>query len=282
MAQDPKTSELRQTWEMAAPGWAKWEHIFAQAFSPATDSLIDMAAITRGMRVLDIACGAGSQSIEAAKRVGPEGHVLASDISATMLEHVRQNALHAGIENIEILAAAADELDATLGPFDAAICRMGLMLFPAPQRALERIRSLLRPGARFAALVFTTPANSPFLSQPMAILLRHAGRPLPEPGSPGIFALGGNGVLENLLRESGFSEIETRTVQANIVLPSPEDALHLMQEAAGAYRAVVADLDEEAKSRAWDEVYDCLKRFNTGGRFETRVEAIIGSGMSPH
>jgi hypothetical protein len=44
----------------------------------------------------------------------------------------------------------------------------------------------------------------------------------------------------------------------------------------------VADLDEKAKSRAWDEVHDCLKRFNTGGRFETRVEAIIGSGMSPH
>lgn len=281
MVRDPKTSEIRNTWETAAPGWAKWEHIFAQGFSRATDELIDMAAITRGMRVLDIACGAGSQSIEAAKRVGPEGHVLASDISDTMLEYVRENALKAGIENIETLAASADELDASLGPFDAAICRMGLMLFPSPQRALEVLRPLLRPGARFAALVFTTPANSPFLSQPMAILLRHAGKPLPKPGSPGIFALGGDGVLENLLMESGFAEIETRTVQADIVLPSAEDALHLMQEAAGAYRAVVANLDEEAKSRAWEEVHECLKQFSAEGRFETSLEAVIASGVNP-
>lgn len=281
MAQGPKTSELKKTWEMAAPGWAKWEHIVAQGFSRATDSLIDMAAITRGMRVLDIACGAGSQSIEVAKRVGPEGHVLASDISGAMLEHVRQNALQAGVENIETHAAAADELDATLGPFDAAISRMGLMLFPAPQRALEVLRPLLRPGARFAALVFTTPTNNPFFSQPMAILLRHAGKPLPEPGSPGIFALGGDDVLENLLMKSGFAEVDTKTVQVEIFLPSADDALYLMQEAAGAYRAVVADLDEEARSRAWDEVHQCLKQFNAGGRFETRLEVVIASGVNP-
>ena len=114
----------------------------------------------------------------------------------------------------------------------------------------------------------------------MAILLRHAGKPLPEPGNPGIFALGGNGVLESLLLESGFAEIEIKTVKADIVLPSAEDALYLMQEAAGAYRAVVADLNEEEKSRAWDEVRECLKQFNTGGRFETRVEAVICSGRS--
>ena len=54
-----------------------------------------------------------------------------------------------------------------------------------------------------------------------------------------------------------------------------------MQEAAGPYRAVVAHLDEEARSRAWDEVYDCLKQFETEGHFETRLEAMIGSGVNP-
>ena len=186
MAKAAMKSELKNTWEMAAPGWAKWEHIFAQGFSQATEILLDMAGIEPGMSVLDIACGAGSQSIEAARRAGPEGHVVATDISDTMLDHVRQNALEAGIKNIETLTAAADELDATLGPFDAAICRMGLMLFPAPQQALNVLRPLLRPGARFAALVFSTPANNLFLSQPMAILLRHAGKSPPEPGSPGM------------------------------------------------------------------------------------------------
>ena len=148
MANDTVTSELKKTWELAAPGWAKWEHIFSQAFAEATGDLLDMAQVGPGMRVLDIASGAGSQSIEAAKRVGPDGSVLATDISGTMLEHLRQNASEAGINNIETHMAAADELDVSLGPFDAAICRMGLMLFPSPKRALVALRPLLRPGAR--------------------------------------------------------------------------------------------------------------------------------------
>lgn len=47
-------SELRNTWERAAPGWAKWEHEFSAGLSAATDTLIDMASIRPGMRVLDL------------------------------------------------------------------------------------------------------------------------------------------------------------------------------------------------------------------------------------
>jgi ubiquinone/menaquinone biosynthesis C-methylase UbiE len=69
----PLKSELRKTWEQAAPGWAKWEHVFAASLSRATDALLELAGIRSGMRVLDLACGAGSQSIQAANRVGPDG-----------------------------------------------------------------------------------------------------------------------------------------------------------------------------------------------------------------
>jgi SAM-dependent methyltransferase len=272
------TSELRNTWETAAPGWAKWEHAFATSFSDATEVLLDMAGVGPGVRVLDIACGAGSQSIRAATRVGPKGSVVASDISAAMLKHVQQNAVRAGVENIQTLESAAEELSETLPPFDAAICRMGLMLFPWPPKALKAVRRLLKPGARFAALVFTTPANSRFLAQPMAILLRHAGKPAPAPGSPGIFALGADGVLESLLKGSEFTAVETKIVRARLVLPSALDALHLMQEAAGAYRAVVANLDDEARSKAWGEVHECLKQFESESGFDTQLEAIIGAG----
>lgn len=281
MANDSMTSGLRKTWETAAPGWAKWEHVFDAGFAEATADLIDMAAVGSGMRALDIACGAGSQSIQVARRVGPGGHVVASDISASMLRHVRENAFRAGVENIETLIGAADEIDETIAPFDAAICRMALMLFPSPRRALEAVRRHLRPGARFAALVFSVPANNPFLALPMTILLRHAGKPAPAPGSPGIFALGDKDMLGNLLEESGFTDIEVKTVQASIVLPSAADALHLMHEAAGAYRAVVADLNETARSRAWDEVYASLKHFESEAGFEARLEAIIASGVNP-
>jgi len=275
------TSELRNTWESAAPGWAKWEQAFTATFSKATDALIDMAGIRPGMRVLDLACGAGSQTIQAASRVGPNGKVVASDISGTMLEHVRRNAAREGLQNVETLECAADELDETQAPFDASMCRMGLMLFPSPSKALEAVRRVLKPGARFAALVFTTPANSPLLAQPMAILLRHAGKSPPAPGQPGLFALGANGALESLMKDNGFVGVEAKTMRARLALPSAADALRLLQEAAGAYRAVVADLSDQAKSNAWEEVRQCLTRFEAGGSFETELEVVIGSGARP-
>ena len=195
-------AELRDTWESAAPGWAKWEALIAAGSVDATEAMLDMAGVDANMRVLDLDCGAGSQSLRAAERVGPEGHVLASDISATMLAQVQESAERKGVSNIETLECAAEDLPTTQQAFDAAICRFGLMLFPTPKQALRAVQSVLKPQARFAGLVFSTPAKNPFMSQPMQILLRHAGKEPPPAGKPCIFALGGLGVLEGLLSDS--------------------------------------------------------------------------------
>lgn len=55
------TSDPRTTWELAAPGWAKWEHAYDAGIAAATDALLDMAGVGPAMRVLDIACGAGGR-----------------------------------------------------------------------------------------------------------------------------------------------------------------------------------------------------------------------------
>ena len=277
-AETATRSELRSTWEKAAPGWAKWEKEFSAGLSAATDTLIDMAAIRPGMRVLDLACGAGNQTIQTARRVGPSGSVVACDISATMLDHVRQSAAAANLKNIETLESAAEDLDERLPPFDAAISRLGLMLFPSPDRALKALQRVLKPAARFAALVFTTPDNNPFMARSMAVLLRCAGKSPPKPGQPGLFALGGKGILEGLMRDSGLVQIQTKLVTASLNLPSASHALEMMREAFAAYRAVVADLSDTEKSKAWHEVYECHKQFEGVDGFRAQFEFIIGTG----
>lgn len=273
--------ELRRTWDSAAPGWARWESSLSAGLSDATDLLIEMAETRPGMRVLDLACGAGVQTLRVAERIGPTGTVLACDISGTMLEHVREKALRAGLQSIRTLECAAEDLDESHGPFDAAISRLGLMPFASPRRAAEAVLRALKPGARFAALVFTTPDNNPFMSRSMAILLRHAGRPAPQPGQPGIFALGGLNVLRSLMEESGFSDVGIRSISARFTLPSADSALEMMQQAFGAYRAVLADLGPAEREKAWSDVRDYLGQLETGGRFETDLEFIIGSGARP-
>jgi len=274
-------AETRQRWEDAAPGWAYWEATVAAWMEPTTEAMLAMAGIDTGARVLDLASGAGSQTLRTAQRVGEHGHVVASDIAGNMLHHVRENARAAGFGNVSTLAGAAEDLDLAADSFDAAICRLGLMLFAAPAQALANARTALKAGGKFAAVVFTTPAANPFMAKPMQILLRHAGKKPPAPGQPGIFALGAPGMMERLLTESGFVDIEQRTFAVPLRMPSAAQTLVMMQDAFGAYRAVVSDRPELVRAAAWAEVAETLKSFETPTGFVGPAEVLVAAGVKP-
>jgi len=72
------TADTRTQWEGAAPGWARWEATIADWMEPTTDAMLAMAGVEAGARVLDLACGAGSQTLRAAQRAGARGQVVAA------------------------------------------------------------------------------------------------------------------------------------------------------------------------------------------------------------
>ena len=274
-------SKIRDTWEAAAPGWAKWESKFSRGIEKATVGLLDVAGVQSGSRVLDVASGAGAQALLAASRVGPEGKVVASDISETMLEHLRKNAEASSVTNIETAIGTAEDIAENNGPFDAAICRFGLMLFPDPGSAVGAVCKSLKPGGRFGVMVVASPEENPFFSKSMGILLRHANKQPPAPGQPGLFALSKPGVLEEVLSGGGLEDVRTETVRAPMLLSSADEALEMMQQAFGAYRAVVADLNDADRESAWAEVRDFLGGLANSDGFAVDLVIIIGSGARP-
>ena len=274
-------ADVREQWERAAPGWAHWEATVAIWMEPASEAMLAMAGVDAGARVLDLASGAGSQTLRAARRVGAQGLVVASDIAETMLQHVQENARAAGLTNVTTLAGAAEDLDVVAESFDAVICRLGLMLFRDPAKALRVARRALRPRGRVGVVVFTMPATNPFMARPMQILLRHAGKPPPAPGQPGIFALGAPGALERLFADNGFVDIERRTVDLTLRMPSTAQALAMMQEAFGAYRGVVSDCPEAVRVAAWAEVAEALRTFEGARGFVAPAEVLVAAGVKP-
>ena len=275
------TVDPRSQWEAAAPGWARWEPTIAAWMEPATHAMLSMAGVGPGAGVLDLASGAGSQTLEAAARVGAAGRVVATDIADAMLQYVRERARAAGLTNVSTVTGAAEELDFPVGSFDAVVCRLGLMLFAAPARALAVVRRVLRPGGRLAVVVFTTPDANPFMARPMRILIRHAGKSPPPPGQPGIFALGAPGALERLLVDSGFVDVARRTVSVPLRMGSAGHAIAMMQEAFGAYRAVVSDQPDGVRAAAWAEVGDTLRTFETDAGFIAPAEVVVAVGAQP-
>jgi ubiquinone/menaquinone biosynthesis C-methylase UbiE len=268
-------------WDSAAPGWAKWESALMGTAAPATEQMLDAANVKAGMRVLDLACGAGSQTIQAARRVGPSGQVFANDIASKMLSFVAANTANAGLTNVETLHGPAEDLAGSGLRVGAAICRLGLMLFQSPQEALAGVRAVLEENGRLAVLVVASPQENPIFSHTMMIALKHAGKTPPPPGSPGLFALSDPAQLEHLFRKAGYTDTRVEQVVTRLSIPSVDDALTMMQEAFGAYRAVLADLDEKERNAAWNEVRDCLEQFSGPSGVSGDMKLLLASGTNP-
>lgn len=138
----------QEQWQAAAEAWHRWGPTIEQWLGEATETMLDLAGVGEGARVLDVAAGAGGQTLTAARRVGPAGRVLASDIAPAILDYAAAEARRAGLANVATRAMDGEQLDVDPGTYDAVISRVGLIYFPDQQRALSGMRRSLRPGGR--------------------------------------------------------------------------------------------------------------------------------------
>src|SRR5688572_18046039 len=278
---DPE--KFRQTtraqWETAAEAWDRWGPLVGRWLGAATEAMLDMAHVEPGARVLDVAAGAGEQTLIAARRVGTSGRVLATDISPTILEYAAAASKRAGLDNVEIRELDGERHDLLpAGSFDAAVSRVGLIYFPDQQRALKGIHHALRPGGRFAAVVYSTPDRNRFFSIPVGIIRRRAKLPPPVPGQPGPFSLGGDGVLVAALQKAGFHSVEVRRIDSPVRLPTAADCVRFERESFGALHQMMSSLSEAERAETWQEIAAELAQFEGSAGFEGPCEMLVGAG----
>jgi len=270
----------RAQWETAAEAWDRWSPLLARWLGPATEALLEMTHIGPGARVLDVAAGAGEQTLCAARRVGPGGHVLATDISPTILHYAKVAAERAGLHNVQTRELDGERHDLLPeASFDAAISRVGLIYFPDQQRALAGIRHALRPGGRFGAVVYSTPEKNPFFALPIGIIRRRAQLPPPLPGQPGPFSLGGEGVLARALEQAGLRDVQVRKVDSPVRVPTAAECVRFERESFGALHQMMAGMTDDERAVTWDEIQHTLARFETReGGFVGPCEMLVGAG----
>jgi ubiquinone/menaquinone biosynthesis C-methylase UbiE len=259
----PKTS-ARDQWERAAAGWDHHAPVIRQWLRTATDTMLNMAGVAPGVSVLDMAAGAGDQTLDIARRVGPEGSVLATDFSPAILALAQQRAEDAGFRNVGTLVADGEHLPDSLGPFDAAVCRLGLMLFADPLQGLREMHRVLRPGGGICTVVFSRPEKNPCVAILMQVALQHAGLAPRQPFQPGgLLSLGQPGFIDGLFEQAGFREVATTAMEAPFALPSARHYLDFVRASASPIQQILSRLDGAAQEAAWSEMEARLRAFDT-------------------
>jgi SAM-dependent methyltransferase len=270
-------STTREQWQSAASAWHGWGPLLGQWLGPATELMLDLADARPGSRVLDIAAGAGEQTLTAARRVGPTGSVLATDIAPNLLALAAEDARQAGLTNVETRVMDGENLELEDASFDVVISRVGLIYFPDQQRALREMLRVLKPGGRVGAIVYSTPENNTFFSVPVSIIRRRAQLPPPLAGQPGPFSLGAPGVLQAAFTQAGFIDVECQTASAPLRMSSAAECVRFERESFGALHQMLAGLAATEREAAWQEIEHALAAYEGPTGFEGPCELIVAA-----
>jgi ubiquinone/menaquinone biosynthesis C-methylase UbiE len=224
MSETKQTGDLWQAAE-AAESWGRLTEQRERLMGTATQQMIEAAQLRSGDQVLDIASGTGDQSRLAARLVGPEGSVLATDISQQMLLVAARLAQQEGLKNITTRIMNAEQLDLPDNSYDAVISRLGLMLIPKRQQALTEIQRVLKPGGRIAAIVWSKPERNPLFALYINLVnLVAKSRGQESDGKrPDPFSLADTTLFTSALTEAGFQDVQVQTVALTFQFSSFED-----------------------------------------------------------
>ena len=234
--------------------WALHHERFDATISPHHGVLITAAAFAPGERVLDIGCGNGLTSRDAARAVGPSGSVLGVDLSGPMLAVAAQLAEEEGLDNVRFERGDAQVQSFEPEAYDLVISRFGVMFFLDPVAAFTNIASALRPGGRAAFLVWQSVAANEWVSAMRDALAVGRDLPVPPPGAPSPFGLADTDFTRGVLTEAGFTDISFAESAPPWRLGSDADDAYGFVTGLRVIKMMLEDLDDSLRAQALDNL----------------------------
>lgn len=259
--------------------WARNQAVLDAVFAPLTEALFDGAGLKSEASVLDIGCGSGATTVEAARRVGTAGRVTGADISAPLLAVARTRVGGEAPGAAPITFVEADVEQAELGTFDAALSRFGVMFFPDSPRAFANIRRMLRPGAQLTFLCWRALLENLWVQVPREAVMPLLPElpPPPAPDTPGPFRFADADALAALLRGAGYGSVTCEPLDRDVVLGRGDTDAEAAAAAAhvalnlGPSSHLVREAEPDLRARAEAAVTEALRRHASGGAVRLRA-----------
>jgi SAM-dependent methyltransferase len=210
--------------------------------------------INAGDAVLDIGCGAGLTTREAARAAAP-ARVLGVDVSERMVERARELAVAERLDNVRYELGDAQVHPFDAAGFDVAISRFGTMFFSDPAVAFANVAAALRPEGRLVLLVWQRREDNEW-ARAIDAALGDAAQPAPPGSDP--FSLGDADATRRLLEGAGFAEVRFEDVHEPVFYGHDLDATLSLVQGFQEPSAALATLDEREAARAVERLRDML------------------------
>jgi len=254
-----KAEQLRN-WDDSAVGWNKFFDKFEVGAQCVSDRLVELARIQRGQRVLDVATGVGEPAVTAARLVGADGRVVATDHSSQMIKLAAERAATMGVNNVDFQTMDAEVLDLPDQSFDAIVCRWGLMFLPDLSSALRRMHDLLVPGGWLAASVWADGSKVPMIGLILGVC-RKFELPRPPAGSLGPLSLSDIDALKAKFQQAGFSEISSESITVTFEFASGEEYVRFQQRIQNPTTRLIGAQAPEMQQKIWQAAADSTKPY---------------------
>jgi ubiquinone/menaquinone biosynthesis C-methylase UbiE len=255
----------RETWGTVAPAWKERRDWLESNTGLVNSWLVDKIDPRLGGTYLDVAGGPGDLAFRLAERAGPDGRVLYTDFAPEMVEAARELGAGRDVDNVEYLVLDAERMELEDDSVDGVGCRYGYMLMADPAAALAESRRVLRDGGPLAFAVHSTPERNPWASVPGMTLVQRGLLPPPDPGAPGIFALGRPERIRELVTGAGFDEPEIEELSFTYEYEGAERVWEHVTRLAGPIAKVVNALPADEREATMEAILENLESYRDEG-----------------
>jgi SAM-dependent methyltransferase len=228
MEDDMSNEEMVRLWNSpASRSWVDTPERYDAMLGDLGQRVLEAADLRPGERVLDVGCGSGQLTLQAAQQVGPQGAVTGVDVSAALVELGRVRATQAGAVNVTFLEADAQVQVLQGEAFEVLLSRFGVMFFADPVAAFTRLRGAMSPQGRLAFVAWQSPLLNAWATTPIAVFAPILGPPdLPAPGAPGPFAFADPERIHEVLGAAGWKGVGVQPLETSVLVGGPGTVEH--------------------------------------------------------
>ena len=273
MSEEIANADMARAWDgEEGDQWTQFADEYDNTNRSIWARFLETDPIDRADRVLDIGCGCG-QSTRDAARLAHEGSALGVDLSSSMLEVARRRAASEGVPNVEFRRADAQVHAFGPGSFDAVISRFGVMFFEDRAAAFTNIASALRPGGRLALLAWQDMSKNEWIMTVRETLAAGRDLPMPPAGAPGPMALADQDDVHRLLAGTGFESIGFTSIEEPVWFGADAEAAYAFVGEIGIVKGLSDGLEPDTRAAAHEQLKAALRAHETpeGVRFESGV-----------